>query len=981
MLATFIVNSFLDNGDGANTTLREAVDASNLSQDLEDIIRFDQSLFSNGNPIELAQGQIIIAETGRLVIDASLISNKVTIDASDSDLTPDSTLDDGNSSNDGDGSRIFDIISGTVELVGLTLTGGDAPSGGGFVPGGGAIRSLGTLTIRDCIIRDNNSADSGGAIHHGTNSGQYSLTNVKTTLTIIDSLIQNNHATGMGGALMVMAGVGGGTPSSFNDTITISGTVFSGNSATSHGGAIALEALSTLTAATLTIDSNTIISGNTSTGGKGGGLFANFNTDDVPTFTGKGVFISDSTISNNRALGAPIGQGDGGGVFAALGGMDSNSHNVAKELQFLMTRSIVDNNDATNRGGGLYVTGSGGSEITVRDSRVSGNEAGMEFSNPYPDPVRRHYSGGGIYASSVSGPEDVLQSSDTTLDLVAHITISGTTVNNNQAGVDGGGILIFTKRGGALPGTLSMYNSTVSGNTAGLPDNPVPSQGRGGGIHLATFDSSTNVNADEGIDARFHNVTVTLNTAGIGGGIYVMRPVHSTHFRTAMDVRLKNTIVDGNRTHNTTPTPNNYWGCINADETEFSLFGPTNTLFHHYNPHPELTAQEVDDLFDQLVTGNILNETNDPLLGVLTNNGGGFVLPDHSHVLTHRPLASSPVIDRGSDDLAIIPFSDVPPSIDIPLVYDQRGQNFSRFVDVIAVSNGPNNDIVDIGAVEFDTALPPKVTNVIISKSASALAHHMNTVDGSGEQLKTVPVGNADTISIQFSEHVNVVESNLKLHGMVFATQPLFATGGFLYSSSTHTATWKFAVPLKADQYLIWLSDSVTNSNLVPLDGEWVNPGRLYAPNTTNIFTDPDINEFPSGNDIAGGDFKFVITILPGDGNMNNWVTGADFRLWQRQFGVGDTFQEADFDGDGDCDGIDLTYYQLNAGLNLGTLRIAADFDGDFDVDVHDLAFWQANKGTGTTHEQGDADWDGDVDGRDFLIWQRQFGISIDVAV
>jgi CSLREA domain-containing protein len=31
MLATFIVNSLLDNGDGANTTLREAVLASNQS--------------------------------------------------------------------------------------------------------------------------------------------------------------------------------------------------------------------------------------------------------------------------------------------------------------------------------------------------------------------------------------------------------------------------------------------------------------------------------------------------------------------------------------------------------------------------------------------------------------------------------------------------------------------------------------------------------------------------------------------------------------------------------------------------------------------------------------------------------------------------------------------------------------------------------------------------------------------------------------
>lgn len=52
---------------------------------------------------------------------------------------------------------------------------------------------------------------------------------------------------------------------------------------------------------------------------------------------------------------------------------------------------------------------------------------------------------------------------------------------------------------------------------------------------------------------------------------------------------------------------------------------------------------------------------------------------------------------------------------------------------------------------------------------------------------------------------------------------------------------------------------------------------------------------------------------------------------------------------------------------------LAADFNQDGDVDGLDLIEWQAAYGVNT---DGDADFDGDSDGRDYLIWQRQFGQS-----
>jgi hypothetical protein len=48
----------------------------------------------------------------------------------------------------------------------------------------------------------------------------------------------------------------------------------------------------------------------------------------------------------------------------------------------------------------------------------------------------------------------------------------------------------------------------------------------------------------------------------------------------------------------------------------------------------------------------------------------------------------------------------------------------------------------------------------------------------------------------------------------------------------------------------------------------------------------------------------------------------------------------------------------------------SADFNVDSVVDAEDLAMWQAAFGL---NNDGDADFDGDTDGRDFLIWQRQF--------
>ncbi len=273
----------------------------------------------------------------------------------------------------------------------------------------------------------------------------------------------------------------------------------------------------------------------------------------------------------------------------------------------------------------------------------------------------------------------------------------------------------------------------------------------------------------------------------------------------------------------------------------------------------------------------------------------------------------------------------------------------------------------------IDVAGAPKVMNVTVSGSASIHApFSFDTVDGSGLQLRTVPVGGANRVAVQFSEHaLNVGAGSLTLTGLALVTLPQLATtGGFVYSPTTHVATWTFSAPLTADQYLISLADTVTDVAGNALDGEWTNPFSLSTTNGA-------MSEFPSGDGTAGGDFNFVMTILPGDANLSNWVEGYDYLILQANYGqTGRTFTQADFTGDGAVNTPDFSLFSANYGRNFLFL-VYADFDGDGDVDNTDYSIWSQNFGVGDSHSEGDADGDGGVDGDDWAIWQRQQGLRL----
>lgn len=194
-------------------------------------------------------------------------------------------------------------------------------------------------------------------------------------------------------------------------------------------------------------------------------------------------------------------------------------------------------------------------------------------------------------------------------------------------------------------------------------------------------------------------------------------------------------------------------------------------------------------------------------------------------------------------------------------------------------------------------ALPPQLAGVVIGG-----AHADYTVPtGSGEQLRTIPVGAIDQISLAFSQDV-AISGDITVSGV---NVPSYAIGSFSYDSGSHVATWTLAAPISGpDQIKITLAEGLVLGGGMALDGSFENPTSL---------SDPSSGSFPSGDDLPGGDFDFYITVLPGDANRDNVITGGDFTIWADNFGAtGAAFEQGDFNGDGQVSGADFTVWSDN---------------------------------------------------------------------
>ncbi|MEM8642643.1 MAG: DUF4347 domain-containing protein [Cyanobacteria bacterium P01_G01_bin.54] len=321
-----------------------------------------------------------------------------------------------------------------------------------------------------------------------------------------------------------------------NRAVTLTDSTVSGNSSNQYGGGVATR--SQITA------SNSTISGNFSRR-NGAGLYSRSGN----------ITLTNSTVSSNSS------NRHGGGVWArsrtitlSNSTVSGNSSRISAAGMYSqtahITNSVVTNNSSGDLGGGVYATGT----TTLTNSTIAGNTSNNK--------------GGGIYFRN-------------------HLTVENSTISGNVSNRGGG---IYSRGGG----TVTLTNTTLSGNS---------SSDRGGGIFLRGRSGGT---------TSMFNSTIANNTASLdGGGI----------FRNGGTVNLTNTIVATNIAYR---SGNDLSGTFNTIES--SLIG---------------------DTAGATITTSTNNLTNlDPRLLPLGNYGGS--------TQTHALHAESPARNAGNNALTVV---------------------------------------------------------------------------------------------------------------------------------------------------------------------------------------------------------------------------------------------------------------------------------------------------------------------------------------
>ncbi len=341
-------------------------------------------------------------------------------------------------------------------------------------------------------------------------------------------------------------------------------------------------------------------------------------------------------------------------------------------------------------GMGINAESSAGSVVTVRDCVVTHNST--------------MYKGGGIY----NHPGVTM-------------TVSNCMVTGNNAGASGGGI--YNEQG-----TLSVANSTLSGNSSGTS-----SYGQGGGIYndgaygsaTLTINASTLSGNSSGYgaggvynDGTSGSATLTLiactlnnNSApgSYGGGIY-----NEAYPSGSASLTVNTCTFTGNSASGGGGIQNGFMGNaalkVNACTFSANSANVGSAIFNYNSSGKTVTLEIGDTILNQpsgtgqsinntsgTVTsrgynlssddgGNVLNAATDqhyldPKLGPLQNNGGP--------TFTHAFSPGSPAIDKGKTNAVTGLVSST----------DQRG--LSRPVDFASAVNASGGDGSDIGAFEM----------------------------------------------------------------------------------------------------------------------------------------------------------------------------------------------------------------------------------------------------------------------------------------
>jgi hypothetical protein len=389
------------------------------------------------------------------------------------------------------------------------------------------------------------------------------------------------------------------------------------------------------------------------------------------------------------ALLLALGQGV---AAAATITVTTNNPNIASDGQCSLVEAIVNaNNDAATHADCAAGSGADTIILPAKANVTLSNAYGTIYSSPIGLPLitsRITIEGNGAtIARQGNAPAFGLLAVDFSADLTLQsITLSGgcsgsgggvlnsgtlsikdSTISGNTANFGGGGVYNY-------PGTLTVENSTISGNRAG----------RGGGLFSAPNPYVWGISGFLTIT----NSTISGNTADQGAGVFNSQFCHGNpsfpgydHCHTAA-LTLNRSLIAGNQAAAGPEIENsivlhNFMGpppLNNVTANNFNLFGSNgNAGVTGFSPGPT-------DIVPSVSVAQIL--------GPLKNNGGT--------TQTHALVAGSPAIDAGD------PGGCRNSQGALLLATDQRG--FARHVD----QNGDGTARCDIGAVEGvgATAIP-----------------------------------------------------------------------------------------------------------------------------------------------------------------------------------------------------------------------------------------------------------------------------------
>jgi hypothetical protein len=527
-MSIITVSSTADNGAGS---LRDAIAQAKSG----DTIQFGSNLAN----------QTITLTSGQLTIDKN--------------LTVDGAGANGLTISGNNASRIFDVPQGgsTFTLRNLTLADGKAT--GDWEDGaGGAIRTvssdkLTTLNVENSKFVNNSAGGAGGgAIWGGFN----------TANTITGSVFEGNDSTAGksergGGAIAVNT----------NSTLTVKDSDFTNNKGT-NGGAINT-VLSKVTVEDSTFRNNDSTAGGPigpHTIGYGGAIYTDGANASGPNYdygpVGGTITIRNSEFEGNKAA------GQGGGLFLYAYPPDK----VIVENSKISKNEVIQDSRGDSLGGGLRI---GNGEFTVNNTTFSENRAlqqggGLWVGEQAPGTISKSTftgnraesadgkggQGGGISLANYSNP----------------VTIDGTTIADNYAGFQGGGI-----SGGGSSTTVkdSTFANNVGGNPWNIKNQVTDQLSDGGG--------NTQWPAKNANDPTDLNVTASINIAepkGNGSQNIVPRAANSVGIDNndptlVTGNNLNPAVVSDNTLSNTSSVVDTTGNSSNA--TLSSIF-PVNTI-------------------------------------------------------------------------------------------------------------------------------------------------------------------------------------------------------------------------------------------------------------------------------------------------------------------------------------------------------------------------------------------------------------------